>query len=89
MGKKKNTKRGGREIAAASPSKILSFPSRAKQFLREVKAELKRVTWPTKKEVIGTTIVVLIMVFFFTVYLYIWDVIFAWIIEGIRRAAGG
>ncbi len=89
MGKKKNTKGGGREIATASPSKILSFPAKAKQFLREVKAELKRVTWPTRKEVVGTTIVVLIMVFFFTVYLYIWDVIFAWIIEGIRRAAGG
>ncbi len=70
-------------------SKILSFPSRAKQFLREVRAELKRVTWPTKKEVVGTTIVVIIMVAFFSIYLYIWDVIFAWIIEGIRRAVGG
>jgi len=76
-------------LASAPSSKILSFPSRAKQFLREVKAELKRVTWPTRKEVVGTTIVVLIMVTFFSIYLYVWDVIFAWIIEGIRRAAGG
>ena len=69
--------------------KITSFPSRAGEFLRDVKTELKKVTWPTMKEVVGTTIVVLVLVVFFSIYLYIWDVIFAWIIEGIRRSFGG
>ncbi len=69
--------------------KITSFPRRAREFLREVKTELKKVTWPTTKEVVGTTIVVLVLVVFFSIYLYIWDVIFAWVIEGIRRSFGG
>ena len=33
-----------------------------RQYLREVRAELKKVAWPTRKEVINSTIVVLIAV---------------------------
>jgi len=40
---------------------------KAGQFLREVKFELKKVTWPSRPEVIGTTIVVIIAVLIFGV----------------------
>ncbi|MFP4158383.1 MAG: preprotein translocase subunit SecE [Desulfobacterales bacterium] len=43
------------------------------QFLREVKVELGRVTWPTRKETIGTTAVVLVFVFIIAGYLGIVD----------------
>ena len=39
-------------------------------FLSEVRNELKRVTWPSQKEVYATTFVVLVTAAFFGVYLY-------------------
>ena len=44
------------------------------QFLKEVKIELKKVTWPNRKEVINSTIVVLIATAIITTFLYIVDV---------------
>ena len=35
---------------------------KALQFLREVRVELKKVTWPSRKQAIGSTVVVLILV---------------------------
>ena len=43
------------------------------QFFREVKTELKKVTWPPKKETIASTSVVLVLVFFIAVFLFIVD----------------
>ena len=58
---KKKVKRGS----------ILVFFSNARQFLRESKMELKKVKWPTRKELLASTGVVLvltiIMAFFFFV----------------------
>ena len=45
----------------------------AKQFLREVKTELKKVTWPSKKEVLSGTAVVLVAVFIVAFFLGIVD----------------
>ena len=39
-----------------------NFVSRSVQFLREVKMELKKVTWPSRKQTIGSTAVVLVLV---------------------------
>ncbi len=57
-------------------------------FLKEVKAEIKKVTWPSKNEVYSTTIVVMIATFFFGFYLYFMDIIFSWIITRIRSLFG-
>ena len=57
-------------------------------FLKEVRAEMKKVTWPSKNEVYSTTIVVLIATFFFGFYLYFMDIIFSWIITRIRSLFG-
>jgi preprotein translocase subunit SecE len=43
------------------------------QFLKEVKIELKKVTWPNRQEVIGTTIVVIVAVFIFGIFLFLVD----------------
>jgi preprotein translocase subunit SecE len=48
---------------------------RLKQFLHEVWAELKKTTWPNKKEVYGTTLVVIVTVLICGVYLWIVDLI--------------
>jgi len=53
-------------------------------FLREVKAEVKKVTWPSRNEVYSTTIVVIIATIFFGFYLYVMDLIFSWVVSQIR-----
>ncbi len=50
--------------------------NRLKTFLREVTAETKKVTWPTRQEVINTTTVVIIASFIFGIYLYLCDLVF-------------
>ena len=47
---------------------------RARLFLSEVRNELKRVTWPSQKEVYATTIVVILVSVFFGLYLFALDV---------------
>ena len=47
-----------------------------KSFFSEVKAELKKVTWPSKAEVKNTTIVVIATTIFFGFYLWGLDVLF-------------
>ena len=44
------------------------------QFLREVKIELKKVTWPTRKQTIGSTAVVIILVMIISLFLGIVDI---------------
>jgi len=46
---------------------------KAMDFFREVKMELKKVTWPTRKQTTGTTIVVIIFVFVIAVFLGLFD----------------
>ena len=41
----------------------------AMQFLNEVKVELGKVVWPKSDELIGSTIIVLVLVCFFAIYL--------------------
>jgi preprotein translocase subunit SecE len=41
----------------------------AKQFYREVRTEMILVTWPDRREVVGTTVIVLIVVFILGIYL--------------------
>jgi preprotein translocase subunit SecE len=58
---------------------------RARVFLSEVRNELKRVTWPSQKEVYATTIVVIATSVFFGLYLFALDsallAMFQWILR--------
>ncbi len=47
------------------------------RFLREAKSELKKVTWPTRRELIAHTIVVFIAVVLSAVLIWVIDSIFA------------
>ncbi len=50
-----------------------NFLTRSVQFLREVKIELKKVTWPTRKQTLGSTLVVLILVMVISLFLGVVD----------------
>ena len=51
------------------------FFGTAMQFLREVKTELKKVTWPTRKQTVSSTIVVVSLVIIVAVYLGLVDLL--------------
>jgi len=54
--------------------KRLNYLEQGIQFLREVKAELKKVTWSTRKQTIGSTVVVLILVMIISFFLGLVDI---------------
>lgn len=57
-------------------SKIMSF-------VNEVKVELKRVTWPTRDELVGSTIIVCLLVVVFAAILGSMDAVFSLLIRNI------
>ncbi len=50
-----------------------NFFDKGVQFLREVKVELKKVTWPSRKQTLGATAVVLVIVTIIAVFLGLVD----------------
>lgn len=69
---------GGRKTtpqakAASGPVKSNIF-TKSIQFLREVKVELKKVTWPTRKQTIGSTVVVIVLVLIISFFLGVIDI---------------
>ncbi len=60
---------------------------RIKNFYHDVRVEMKKVSWPTRQEVINTTLVVIIAVFFFGFFLFGTDIVLSYVIQGIEWAA--
>ena len=60
--------------------------AKAIQFLSEVKGEVKKVTWPSRKEALGGTAVVLVVVFFMALFLGLVDVLLSKIVETLLKA---
>jgi preprotein translocase SecE subunit len=67
---------------------VTGWWSRSRRFLSEVRNETSRVTWPSKKEVYATTIVVNLTSIFFGVYLYGVVVMFSAIVGWIFQTFG-
>lgn len=63
------------ERTGEPPSGPLGWFSRTGEFLREVRNEMKRVTWPSQKEVYATTIVVIVTSVVFGLYLWSIDLL--------------
>jgi preprotein translocase subunit SecE len=55
--------------------KVKSFFVSIPEFLGEVKSEMKKVSFPSKDEVVGTTVVVLVTSVVFAVYLWAADLV--------------
>jgi preprotein translocase subunit SecE len=67
--------------ASQLPQRVAGTIQNTKTFLEETRVEMKKVTWPTREDVIATTGVVLATVAFFAVYLYFVE-------QGAARAVG-
>lgn len=49
------------------------WPAQTRNYFEELQQEMRRVTWPTWKQVRATTIVVIVAVFAFALYFYVVD----------------
>jgi preprotein translocase subunit SecE len=67
-------------------ARLKAWPQRAKTFYGEVRTEMKKVTTPSRKEVQGTTTVVIITVFLFGLYFAIIDKIIGGTLDHLLRA---
>jgi preprotein translocase subunit SecE len=72
----------------------MAFPIREKfevaiQFLREVRTELKKVTWPSRKDTLAGTIVVLVTVFIVAFFLGIIDSGLSYLVKEFLKMAAG
>lgn len=72
---------GGERRVVANPG----FIERLSQFLRDVRSEMRRVSWPSAKEVKNTTIITVVAVIFFAVYLFVVDQGLAFFITQLER----
>ena len=55
--------------------KVKNFFSSIPRFLGEVKAEMEKVSFPSRDEVMGTTVVVVVTSVIFAIYLWLADMI--------------
>lgn len=62
--------------AGAAPRKVKKQRTSPRQFLREVRSELRKVAWPARKELISYSIVVLVSVSIITLYITGLDYVF-------------
>ena len=60
-------------VSKTTAVKEKTFFDKGIQFLREVKVELKKVTWPSRKQTMGSTVVVLVIVTIISLFLGIVD----------------
>jgi preprotein translocase subunit SecE len=58
-----------------------SFITRARNYVREVAFEVRKVVWPTRKETLGSTAVVLVIVLISGIFLGIVDSILSYLVR--------
>jgi len=70
--------------AAAQPG----FFARISQFLHDTRAEMRRVSWPNAKHVQNSTLITLVAVIFFALYLFGIDRVWAFLIDHLKSWLG-
>jgi preprotein translocase subunit SecE len=66
----------------------LGWWDRAAEFFGAVRSEMKRVTWPSRREVYATTVVVILTSIFFGLYLFGVDLAFSAAVQWVFRRFG-
>jgi preprotein translocase subunit SecE len=61
------------ETSQSFVARAAGWPARSKSYIEELQAEMRRVTWPSWKQVRATTTVVLVAVFAFAAYFAVVD----------------
>ena len=63
------------QAPAAKPAKKKKKQSKIVKWFRDMRAELKKVTWPTRKQVVNNTLVVLVVEIAAAIVLWVFDTI--------------
>jgi preprotein translocase subunit SecE len=66
----------------------MNWWTKAKEFVAEVRTEMRKVSFPSRDEVVGTTIVVLVTSFVFAVFLFVSDRLIIWGYQSIVKVFG-
>ena len=66
----------------------MNWWARLRTFLSEVRGELKRTSWPSGREVRGTTTVVIVTVFIFALFLWVVDTMLFSMVSWVFKHAG-
>ena len=66
--------------------RVATWPARTKSYVEDLQTEMRRVSWPSWKQVRSTTIVVIGAVFAFAAYFFVVDKIVASGIDKLIRA---
>jgi preprotein translocase subunit SecE len=61
--------------ASNLPQRIGQWPARTKSYFEDLQTEMRRVTWPSWKQVRATTVVVIVAVFAFAAYFWLVDLL--------------
>ena len=67
---------------------VRTWPQQTRSFLSDVRAETQGVTWPTRKQIRATTVVVIVTVFFFGFYFAVLDYIFSELVGRLLQWGG-
>ncbi len=59
--------------------------AQVREYVAEVRTEMKRVTWPGKQEIYGTTVMVILTTFLFGLYFWISDQAFSFAVGRILK----
>ena len=70
-------------------NQLIGMFTRTKDFLRDVRSEMRKVTTPSREEVQTTTTVVIVTVFAFAAYFYVVDAVLSRVIQSLFRWLGG
>jgi preprotein translocase subunit SecE len=65
---------------------VKEWPAITKSYVGELQLEMKRVTWPNRKQVEGTTAIVILTVFAFAAYFKVVDSVLVQAITGVQKA---
>ena len=71
---------------AGTSSKAQAQQNNNGKFVREVRSELKKVVWPTKKELVNYTIAVFVAVIIISAFIGIVDTVFAELFKLLKSA---
>jgi len=76
------------EVAAGVGERVTGSVAGTREFLHDVRVEMKQVTWPSREDVVSTTWVVVATVAFFGVFLWIVDMGVQWGVQYIFKKFG-
>lgn len=68
-------------VRASRAAAVSEAGGRLPRFLREVRVEMSKVTWPSRPELIQSTMVVLVAIVIAATYIGIWDLIWSQLVS--------